>query len=171
MLLFRHLDEVPTGWGPTVLSIGNFDGVHRGHQQVLSKIAENAQRLSARSMAVTFEPHPLRVLRLDAAPPLITPLPEKIALLGQLGIDSILVLPFDKQFSATSPRDFAKNIIAERLKAKEVHEGVNFHFGHRAEGNCEKLKEFGGEFGFKVIIYPEMRLRGEPVSSSRVRQL
>lgn len=171
MLVFRHLDEVPTGWGPTVLSIGNFDGVHRGHQQVLNKIAENAHRLNARSMAVTFEPHPLRVLRPEAAPPLITPLPEKIALLGQLGIDSILVLPFDKNFSATSPRDFANNIIAERLKAKEVHEGVNFHFGHRAEGNCEKLKQFGREFGFKVIIYPEMRLRGEPVSSSRVRQL
>lgn len=171
MRVFRHLDEVPAEWGLTVLSIGNFDGVHRAHQQVLSKIAENAHRLNSLSMAVTFEPHPLRVLRPDAAPLLITPLPEKIALLGQLGIDSILVLPFDKTFSATSPREFAKNIIARRLKAKEVHEGVNFHFGHRAEGNCEKLKEFGREFGFKVAVYPEMRLRGEPVSSSRVRQL
>jgi len=122
-------------------------------------------------MAVTFEPHPLRILRPETAPRLITPLPEKIALLSQLGIDSILVLPFDKQFSATSPRDFSQNIIAGRLKAHAVHEGVNFHFGHRAEGNCEKLKEFGREFGFEVIIYPEMQLRGESVSSSRVRQL
>jgi len=122
-------------------------------------------------MAVTFEPHPLRILRPETAPLLITPLPEKIALLSQLGIDSILVLLFDRALSATAPRDFAKEIIASRLQAKEVHEGANFHFGHRAEGNCEKLKKFGSEFGFDVVVYPEMRLRGEPLSSSRVRQL
>ena len=171
MRVFRHLDEVPADWGPTVLSIGNFDGVHRGHQEVLTHVAAAARRLNARSMAVTFEPHPLRILRPEAAPLLITPLPEKIALLSQLGVDSILILPFDRALSATTPRDFAKEIIAARLKAREVHEGANFHFGHRAEGNCEKLRKFGSDFGFDVVIYPEMRLRGEPLSSSRVRQL
>jgi riboflavin kinase/FMN adenylyltransferase len=122
-------------------------------------------------MAVTFDPHPLRVLRPESAPLLITPLPQKIAALAQTGIDSVLVLPFSRQFSSVSPRDFAAQIIAERLKAKEVHEGVNFHFGHRAEGNCDKLTAFGREFGFHVVVYPEMHLRGQPVSSSRVRQL
>jgi riboflavin kinase / FMN adenylyltransferase len=171
MRVFRHLDEIPADWAPTVLSIGNFDGVHRAHQQVLSKIAENVHRLNAKSMAVTFDPHPLRILRPESAPLLITPLPQKIAALGDTGIDSVLVLPFNKDFSAISPRDFARNIVASRLKAKEVHEGVNFRFGHRAEGDCAKLRELGREFGFAVLIYPEMRLRGEPVSSSRVRQL
>src|SRR5215469_6182982 len=127
MRVFRNLEEVPADWGQTVLSIGNFDGVHRGHQQVLNHVAESARGLNARSMAVTFEPHPLRILRPETAPRLITPLPEKIALLSQLGIDSILVLPFDRALSSTTPRDFAKDIIAARLKAKEVHEGANFH--------------------------------------------
>jgi riboflavin kinase / FMN adenylyltransferase len=171
MRIFRHLDNVPADFGSTVLSIGNFDGVHRAHQHVLSKVVENAEKLKAKSMAVTFEPHPLRVLRPEIAPPLITPLRQKLAALGRTGIDSVLVLPFDKNFSSLSPRDFAQEIIAGRLKAKEVHEGVNFHFGHRAAGNCDNLKDLGQEFGFQVVIYPEMRLCGEPVSSSRVRQL
>lgn len=171
MRIFHHLDEVPAQWNATLLSIGNFDGVHRAHQLVLSKMADRARELGAKSMAVTFDPHPLRVLRPETAPLLITPLPQKLAALERTGIDSVLVLAFDRTFSSMSPRDFAKQIVAGRLRAKEVHEGVNFHFGRGAEGNCEKLKEFGREFGFEVIVYPEMRLRGEAVSSSRIRQL
>lgn len=171
MRIFRHLDEVPTDWVPTVLSIGNFDGVHRAHQQVLAQVVDRARTLDAKSMAVTFDPHPLRVLRPQNAPLLITPLLQKLALLERTGIESVLLMPFDKAFSLVSAHDFAKTIVTERLQAKEVHEGANFHFGHRAEGNCEKLKQFGREFGFKVFINPEMRLRGENVSSSRIRQL
>lgn len=171
MRIFRHLDEVPTDWVPTVLSIGNFDGVHRAHQQVLAQVVDRARTLDAKSMAVTFDPHPLRVLRPQNAPLLITPLLQKFALLERTGIESVLLMPFDKAFSLVSAHDFAKTIVTERLQAKEVHEGANFHFGHRAEGNCEKLKQFGLEFGFKVFINPEMRLRGENVSSSRIRQL
>lgn len=171
MRVFRNLDEVPPDWGSTVLSIGNFDGVHRAHRFVLGKVAERARLLNAKSMAVTFDPHPLRVLRPESAPALITPLPQKIAALGETDIDAVLVIPFDAQFASTSSRDFAQKIIVERLHAAEVHEGVNFHFGYRAEGNCETLKELGREFGFALTIYPEMRLRGETVSSSRLRQL
>lgn len=171
MQVFRHLDELPADWGKTVVSIGNFDGVHRGHQHVLAQVAERARALKAKSVAVTFDPHPLRVLRPKNAPLLITPLSQKLSALGDTGIDATLVLTFDKQFSSTSPRDFAKGIIAEKLHAKEVHEGVNFHFGHRAEGDCEKLKQFGKEFGFQVLVYPEMLVHGERVSSSRIRQL
>ena len=171
MRVFRHLDEIPAEWTATVVSIGNFDGVHRGHQQVLHHVVERARASGRRSMAVTFDPHPLRVLRPDSAPLLITPLDEKLAGLRKTEIDAVLVIAFDKQFSTTSPREFAKGIIARKLRAKEVHEGANFHFGHRAEGDCEKLKQFGREFGFEVFVYPEMRLRGEPVSSSRIRQL
>ena len=171
MQVLRHLNELPVDWSATVVSIGNFDGVHRGHQQVLAKVAERARALKAKSIAVTFDPHPLRLLRPKNAPLLITPLPQKLAALAQTGIDAALVLTFDKQFSSTSPRDFAQEIIAGKLHAREVHEGVNFHFGHRAEGDCEKLKQFGREFGFQVLVYPETRVCGENVSSSRIRQV
>jgi riboflavin kinase/FMN adenylyltransferase len=171
MLVFRDLDQIPADWTATVVSIGNFDGVHRAHQHVLAKIAERARALSAKSIAVTFDPHPLRVLRPDNAPRLITPTAQKIAALSQTGVDSILVLPFDREFASLSPREFVKQILVERLHAREVHEGATFHFGHRAEGDCDKLKDFGREFGFGVVVYPEMRVRGDAVSSSRVRQL
>lgn len=171
MQVFHHLDEIPADWSSTVVSIGNFDGVHRGHQHVLARVADRSRALKAKSIAVTFEPHPLRVLRPKNAPLLITPFPQKIAALGQTGIDAALVLEFDKQFSLISPKEFAQQIVGGKLHAKEVHEGENFHFGHRAEGDCEKLKQFGKEFGFHVVVYPEMRLRRESVSSSRIRQL
>ncbi len=171
MHVFRHLEEIPADWTSTVVSIGNFDGVHCGHQHVLARVVERAKQSGARSMAVTFDPHPVRVLRPESAPLLITPLDQKIAGLAKTGVDATLVITFDKQFSSTTPRDFARKIVAGSLRASEVHEGANFHFGHRAEGDCEKLKQFGKEFGFKVFVYPEMRLRGEPVSSSRIRQL
>ncbi|HWC18644.1 MAG TPA: hypothetical protein VG498_16660, partial [Terriglobales bacterium] len=171
MQVFRHLDELPADWHATVISIGNFDGVHCGHQYVLAKVVERARALNARSLAVTFDPHPLRVLRPNNAPLLITPLPQKLAALRQTGVDATLVLNFDKQFSSTPPWEFARRIIADSLHAKEVHEGVNFHFGHRAEGDCKKLQQFGKELNFQVFVYPEMRVRGESVSSSRIRQL
>ncbi len=171
MRVFRHLDEVPADWTSTVASIGNFDGVHCGHQHVLASVVSRARHSGAKSIAVTFDPHPLRVLRPSTAPLLITPLDQKLANLRKTGVDAVLVITFDKQFSTISPRAFANEIIAGRLRAREVHEGANFHFGHRAEGDCEKLKQFGKEFGFEVFVYPEMRLRGEAVSSSRIRQL
>jgi len=171
MRVFRHLEEIPADWSATTVSIGNFDGVHCGHQHVLARVVERAKQSGGKSIAVTFDPHPLRVLRPDRAPLLITPLDQKLAALQKTEIDAALVLTFDKQFSTTSPRDFAREIVARKLRAKAVHEGANFHFGHRAEGDCEKLKQFGKEFGFEVFVYPEMRLRGESVSSSRIRQL
>ncbi len=171
MQIFRKLDEVPASFGGAVLSVGNFDGVHRAHQQVLQEVVRRARECGLRSLAVTFEPHPARILRPDAAPRLLTPLSVKLALLEQQGLDSVLVLPFTRDLSLTAPRDFAEHILSRRLRALEVHEGANFHFGHRAEGNVERLAEFGRALGFEVRIYPEMRLRGDTVSSSRIREL
>lgn len=171
MQLFRRLEDVPAGFGPTVVSVGNFDGVHCAHQFVLAEVARRARRLSARALAMTFEPHPTRILRPDAAPPLITPLPVKLRLLERAGLDAVLVLPFSRDLSLTPPREFAERILAGALRAIEVHEGANFHFGHRAEGNVEKLTAFGREFGFTVSVYQERRMRGDVVSSSRIREL
>src|SRR5256885_39513 len=171
MRVFRHLDELPADLGPTIISIGNFDGVHCGHKKVLEQVVYRARELAAKAMAVTFDPHPLKILRPQSAPKLITPLSVKLNLLQATGLDAVLVIPFTTEFSRTTPKQFVQEIIVNKLKAKEVHEGANFHFGHKAEGNVDRLAAFAREFGFHVQIYREMQIRGEAVSSSRIRQL
>ncbi len=171
MQTFLHLEEVPPDFGPTVLSVGNFDGVHRAHRHVLAEVVKRARQIGARSMVVTFDPHPTRILRPDVAPKLITPLPRKLQLLAETGVDATLVLPFTRDLSLTTAQDFARQILARRLPAREVHEGENFHFGHRAAGDTKRLMEYGREAGFDVRAYPYMQVRGDKVSSSRIRQL
>jgi riboflavin kinase/FMN adenylyltransferase len=171
MRIFRSLEEVPADLGPTIVSVGNFDGIHCGHQRVLQEIVQRARQSNSKAIAVTFEPHPFRILRPDVTPRLITPLPKKEALLAQTGIDALLEIPFTRDFSITTPEDFARDILAARLHAKEVHEGENFRFGHEAQGTTAKLKELGREFGFDVHAYPVMTVRGIPASSSQIRAL
>ena len=171
MRVFHKLDDIPAGFGSTLVSVGNFDGVHRAHRKVLDTIVERARNQGLRSMAVTFEPHPMRILRPDSAFKLLTPTPEKVRLLASTGLDATLLLPFGRDLSLMTPHRFAHDILTRALRAKEVHEGYNFHFGHRAEGNVDLLAKFGREMGFKVEVYSEMRLRGEPVSSSHIRKL
>jgi riboflavin kinase/FMN adenylyltransferase len=171
MQIFDHLGAVPSNFGPTLVSVGNFDGVHRAHRFVLGEIVSRAKALSAKSMAVTFEPHPTRILRPDANLKLLTPTPEKLRLLAATGVDAVLLLPFSRDLSLMTPQQFAHDILKERLHACEVHEGYNFHFGHKASGNINTLRELGREMGFEVHDYPEMRLRGERVSSSHIRHL
>jgi riboflavin kinase/FMN adenylyltransferase len=171
MQIFHKLDEVPPDFGSAIVSIGNFDGVHRAHRHVLAEIVTRAKAANAKSMAVTFEPHPIRILRPDNNLKLITPTAEKVRLLASTGIDATLVLPFTRDLSLMTPHQFAHEILKRRLHAREVHEGYNFHFGHKASGNIETLREMGHEMGFDVHDYPEMRLRGETVSSSHIRKL
>jgi riboflavin kinase / FMN adenylyltransferase len=171
MQVFHKLEDIPAGFGPTVVSVGNFDGVHRAHRQVLSNIVQRARELGAKSVAVSFEPHPLRILRPDFALKLITPTPEKLRLLQASGIDAVLLLPFTRDLSLMPPQQFAEEILKQRLNAREVHEGFNFHFGHKAEGDVRLLTKLGKKLGFDVRVYSEMRLRGEPVSSSHIRKL
>jgi riboflavin kinase/FMN adenylyltransferase len=176
MQIFHKLEEIPADFGPTFVSVGNFDGVHRAHRHVLGEIVERAKAYSggatrAKSVAVTFEPHPIRILRPDSGLKLLTPTPEKLRLLAESGLDAVLLLPFTRDLSLMTPREFAHDILHESLRAREVHEGFNFHFGHRASGNVDKLKELGSHMGFEVAMYTEMRLRGETVSSSHIRKL
>jgi riboflavin kinase/FMN adenylyltransferase len=171
MQIFHKIDEIPADFGPTLVSVGNFDGVHRAHTRVLTEIVSRSRHRRAKSVAVTFEPHPMRILRPDSAPKLLTPTPEKLRLLEQTGVDAALLLPFTRDLSLMGPNDFVKQILCERLRAVEVHEGYNFHFGHKAAGNIDLLEQLGLEFGFEVIVYPELQLRGESVSSTRIREL
>jgi riboflavin kinase/FMN adenylyltransferase len=171
MQVFRNLEEVPSQFGPTVVSVGNFDGVHRAHQEVVRHMAERARSFGGKAVVVTFDPHPLRILRPDVAPRLLSPLPVKLKLLEKTGVDAVLVLPFTRDLSLMTAEDFASQVLAKTLHAREVHEGYNFHFGHKAQGNVNTLAELGRLFGFEVNIYPEQSLRGHHVSSSQVRKL
>ena len=171
MQVFRNLEEVPSDLGPTVVSVGNFDGVHRAHQEVVRRMAESSHALGGKAVVVTFEPHPLRILRPDVAPKLLTPLPAKLHLLEATGVDAVLVLPFTRDLSLMTAQDFARQVLSETLHAREVHEGYNFHFGHKAQGNVNTLGALGEQMGFEAVVYPEQLLRGHHVSSSVVRQL
>jgi riboflavin kinase / FMN adenylyltransferase len=171
MQTFHKLDDVPSDFGPALVSVGNFDGVHRAHHHVIDEIVRRAKAANAQSVVVTFEPHPTRILRPDQSLKLLTPLPEKLRLLEATGVDAVLLLPFSRDLSLMTPQQFAHEILKKRLHASEVHEGYNFHFGHKAAGNIQVLRDLGREMGFEVHDYPEMRLRGEPVSSSHIRKL
>ena len=171
MQVFHKLEDVPPQFGPTVVSVGNFDGVHFAHLEVVRRMAESAHAHGGKSVVVTFEPHPLRILRPDVAPKLLTPLPVKLRLLEQAGVQAVLVLPFTRDLSLTTASDFAREVLAGTLHAREVHEGYNFHFGHKAQGNVNTLNALGKEMSFAAVVYPELTLRGHHVSSSEIRKL
>jgi riboflavin kinase / FMN adenylyltransferase len=171
MQVFRNLEEVSSYLGPTVVSVGNFDGVHCAHQQVVRHMVESARSFGGKAVVVTFDPHPLRILRPEVAPKLLTPLPVRLKLLEQIQVDAVLVLPFTRELSLTSAEDFARRVMVETLHAREVHEGYNFHFGHKAQGNVDTLAALGKQCGFEAKVYGELLLRGHHVSSSEIRKL
>jgi riboflavin kinase / FMN adenylyltransferase len=171
MNVFHKLEDIPASYGPTFVSVGNFDGVHRAHARVLAEIAARARNAGGKAIAVTFEPHPARILKPESGLKLLTPTPEKLRWLAGTGVDAVLLLPFGRDLSLMTPRQFADRILKKRLHAREVHEGFNFRFGHKAVGDANMLAEFGREMGFEVKVYPEMMLRGETVSSSQIRRL
>jgi riboflavin kinase/FMN adenylyltransferase len=171
MQIFRQLAEVPPNFGPSVATIGNFDGVHRGHQWVISEVVAQARSLGINSIAITFDPHPARVLRPESSQPLITPLDEKLELLAATGIDAVLILPFTEEFSRTSARSFATDVLQRILHVTELHEGENFHFGYQAKAGIDSLEMLGRELGFGVRVYTPQTIRGSAISSSTIRQL
>ena len=171
MQIFHKLEDIPAGFGPSLVSVGNFDGVHRAHAHVLGEIVLRARQTGAKAVAVTFEPHPARILRPDSGLKLLTPVLEKLRLLEGTGIDAVLLLPFGRDLSLTTPRQFVERILKKKLHAHEVHEGYNFRFGHKAAGDTHLLTQLGQEMGFEVKVYSEEKLRGESVSSSHIRKL
>jgi riboflavin kinase/FMN adenylyltransferase len=171
MRVFRNIGEIPPDFGSTVVSIGNFDGVHLGHQYILERLRVSAAARGSRSVAVTFDPHPLRVLRPESCPRLITPLEARLELLGNTGVDAVLVLPFNAELSRMRAAEFITTVVHNSLHAIEVHEGNNFRFGYKAEGGIAELRDLGLSLGFEVMIHAPCRARGLIVSSSRVREL
>jgi riboflavin kinase / FMN adenylyltransferase len=174
MEIYRQVEEVPAASGPVVATIGNFDGVHCGHRWVIAEVIARARALGGRSLAITFDPHPARVLRPEMKLALITPLERKLELLAETGIDATLVLPFTEELRRMSAREFAGGILRDGLRVAEVHEGESFRFGHNAEAGVDGpagLESLGKEMGFAVRVYKPRMLRGGPISSSRIRGL
>jgi riboflavin kinase / FMN adenylyltransferase len=171
MQIFRQLADVPSDFGPTIATIGNFDGVHCGHQWVIAEVVSQARALGIRSIAITFDPHPARVVRPESTQPLITPLPQKLHLLAETGLDAVLVIPFTTELSRMTARSFATEVLEQTLHVTQLHEGENFRFGYQAEAGVESLEALGHELGFSVRVYAPRHLRGETISSSRVRQM
>jgi len=169
--VFRSLAEVPAGFGPSVAAIGNFDGVHLGHREILSAVVAEARQRGARAVAITFEPHPEHVLRPAQAPRLLTPLAERMRLLSETGVDAILVLPFDRALAALTPREFVEQILVRALGLRGIHEGQSFRFGRGAAAGMSELAGFGAEFGFTVRVHSALCVRGLEVSSSAIRAL
>jgi riboflavin kinase / FMN adenylyltransferase len=169
--VFRSLAAIPPDFGPSVAAIGNFDGVHLGHGEILSSVVEEARSLGARAVAITFDPHPECVLRPSQAPKLITPISERLQLLSQTGIGGVLVLPFDVALSGLAPAEFVRTILVDALRVCSVHEGENFRFGHGAAAGVKELAAFGANLGFAVQIHKPVRVRGMEVSSSAIRAL
>jgi riboflavin kinase/FMN adenylyltransferase len=169
--VYRSVREIAQGFGPCVAAIGNFDGVHVGHQEILSAVLAEARGLGVRSIAITFDPHPEQFLRPHRAPSMLTPMVDRVKLLAATGIDGVLVLPFDAELAAMTAESFVREILVGALGVSGLHEGGNFHFGHGARAGVTELKTFGAGFGFEVHVHTAVRVRGMEVSSSAVRAL
>lgn len=170
MRLFHGTDNADIQ-RPTVLTLGVFDGLHLGHQLILRTIVQRAREVVAVPTVITFDPHPRAVLHPESSPPLLQTLDQKVEAFGVLGIEQTIVIRFTPEFSLLRAQDFLKDTVKERLHAKEVYLGRGFAFGHNREGNIELLRQVSRELGFFADEVPEVRLRGQRVSSSRIRQL
>ena len=169
MLRWRGLDSTPSGWGRCVVTIGVFDGVHRGHQQIIGRAVERARDTALPSVVLTFDPHPSEVVRPGTHPAVLTPLPRKAEILEQLGVDVVDVLPFTTGFSRLDAAEFVHLVLVEKLHAGAVVVGENFRFGHKAAGDLAALRTLGRTFGFATEGVPLLRDDDVTLSSTFVR--
>lgn len=156
---------------PTVLTLGVFDGLHLGHQRIMQTVILRAEAVGAVPTAITFDPHPRAVLHPETAPPLLQTLDQRLAAFEVLGIEQAIVIRFNKEFAAQEGASFLREVIHERLQAKEVYLGKGFEFGKNRSGNIELLRKVSAELGFFADEVPEIRLRGQRISSSKIREL
>jgi riboflavin kinase/FMN adenylyltransferase len=170
MEILRSIPELAHLTGPLFLAIGVFDGVHRGHQAVISTSAEHAKSANGTPVVVTFDPHPMKVLRPREAPHLLTATQHKIRLIRQLGVQHLLVIKFDKAFAATAPEDFVQQLVMRSKPLREICVGHEWSFGKGRRGNLALLRKLGAQFDFEVVGIPAVTLgNGEPVSSTAIR--
>ena len=156
---------------PTVLTLGVFDGLHLGHQKIMRTVVDQAKGAGAHATAITFDPHPRAVLHPESAPPLLQTLDQRLANFEVLGIQQAIVIPFTREFAANPADDFLRDVVHERLQAKEVYLGKGFAFGRGRSGNIDLLRSMSKDLGFFADEVDEVRLRGNRISSSKIREL
>lgn len=171
MKVYHSLSEVPADFGPSALTIGNFDGVHYGHRRILRRLVALARDRGWRPSVLTFDPHPTRVVAPERTPPLLSSPEQRAEWMREEGIEQVLILPFTAELAQISPEAFVRDLLVERLGARAVLVGDNFRFGHRHAGNVQMLEELGQRLGFETQIVNAVRCRGRMVSSSGVREL
>lgn len=174
MKTLYSLDEIQRPFSNAVVAIGNFDGVHLGHQAIFQRVRQKAREINGTSVAMTFDPHPVKVLGNNGSPPLITLLEQKIELIEALGVDVFLCVPFDQSFAAVTAHEFLKNILIDKIGMKALVIGKDYTFGKNRKGNVAFLQQHADEYGFEVIVpdwVPVSADGAERVSSTRVRQI
>lgn len=155
MYYWKDLAEVPDGFGPSVVTIGNFDGVHQGHQQVLGQLIEAARKIDSAAVAVTFEPHPAQVHRPDTAPELIMGLEDRLETLEATGLDGVLVMHYTLELAAQTPEEFVRSVFVESLGAAKVFIGHDVRFGKDNSGDLATMQQLGSQYGFDVVVIDE----------------
>ncbi|MEZ5399319.1 MAG: bifunctional riboflavin kinase/FAD synthetase [Bryobacteraceae bacterium] len=171
MRVFRTLDEARGRFGPAGVSIGNFDGVHLGHQALFARLKQRCAALGATPSVLTFDPHPARVLAPDRAPKLLSTLDARLRWIAECGVEQAMVLGFTRGFAAMEPEEFVRSVLVDAAGAHVVVVGANFHFGRRKAGTTAVLEQLGAGFGFETSVVEGVRARGRVVSSTEVRGL
>lgn len=161
--IWNDPSEVPADFGPSVVTFGNFDGVHRGHQQVLSQLIRTARLNHARAVAITFDPHPAQVHRPESAPELIMGLEDKLVALGEVGLDAVLVMKYSLELASLTPEEFVSTVLVDALKASHVVIGHDARFGRGNSGDLDTMKELGEKLGFEVQVISEFGSEGYPL--------
>jgi riboflavin kinase/FMN adenylyltransferase len=171
MEVFHGIDAIKSKFKNPAITIGNFDGVHMGHQALFQRVRQWAEELHGQSVVVTFDPHPLEVLFPEKAPSFITSHRQKLELIASCGIDATIVIPFDHEFARISAREFVEVILVEKIGVKAIVVGNDYRFGHSREGDIPFLKRLGEKYGFEVEIVTSIRMNDTPVSSTSIRQM
>jgi riboflavin kinase/FMN adenylyltransferase len=171
MRIYRSLAELPPDFGPSAVTIGNFDGVHLGHCEILRRVKALADARGWKASVLTFDPHPTKVVAPERTPKLMTTPERRTGLMAAAGVEQILILPFDRGIAQWTPDQFVRQLLVERMGARAVLVGDNFRFGCRQAGNTRTLETLGRELNFEVEIAPAVTCRGQVVSSSGMRNL
>jgi riboflavin kinase/FMN adenylyltransferase len=170
-MIYKSLAETPEDFGPCAITIGNFDGVHGGHRKILRRVAALAREEGWKAAALTFDPHPAKLLAPASAPRLLTTLDQRARMMLEQGIDQILILPFTLEVAALTPEEFVREILVDKLGARAVLVGANFHFGKRAAGDAGTLEQLGERYSFETDILAPVVWRKRVISSSEIRRL
>src|SRR5579862_3402981 len=171
MRVIHNLAELTNPLAKSAVTIGNFDGVHLAHQELLRQVVRAAKSTGATPTAITFDPHPTKILAPERAPHFLTSLTQKTRLIESSGIKLLVVLPFTRELSLLSPADFVRDVLQGPLRPGQIFVGPNFRFGHNHSGDDQTLADLGSAAGFSVEVLPMLTVRGERVSSSRIREL